>query len=169
MPNSNLRGFLADSQLQDFAEQFLPRVLDKLAEKQPDAKEPLAILRAIAGPYWRHPSALFISGIDLNNPNGPTPRLGLLCDAGNEADALERQLKDVVKLAADAPFPIRIVRAGNLVAWVTGYEKERMRWRVARAQPRAFPPTRISQPPLGRSARTRWSQAMSNSKNWLTR
>ena len=120
---SNFKAFLDQSQVPDFIERFLPQVLDRIGKEQPEAKEPIAMFRAIGGPMWRHPSALFIANIDITNPDMPVPHLGILCDAGNEAEQLHQQLQDIVRQAAGAPFPIRLVRVGDLVAVTVGYER----------------------------------------------
>jgi len=72
---------------------------------------------------WRHPSAFFFAGVDLNNPDHPTPHLGLLSQAGSEAAELQTQVQGLLKQAGEPPVPVRIVRVGDLVALTVGYEK----------------------------------------------
>lgn len=122
---SNLRGFLAESQIPQFCDQFLPQLLDRIGRQDPNAAQAIAAFRSIAGPMWRHPSAFFFSGLDLNGDR-PLPHMGMLCDGGDEADALQKQAQMLLQQAmqgGEPPFPIRVTRVSNLVALTVGYEK----------------------------------------------
>ncbi|MDB5329816.1 MAG: hypothetical protein JWP03_967 [Phycisphaerales bacterium] len=120
---SNLESVLAESNIPAVFQQFLPQVFDRIAKEQPDAAEPIKIFRAIAGPMWRHPSAFAFLGVDLQNPNGPRPHALLVSQAGAEAAALQKQVNDLLKAQPQPPFPVQVVRVGDLVALTVGYDK----------------------------------------------
>jgi prepilin-type processing-associated H-X9-DG protein len=120
---SNLESVLAESNIPAVFEQFLPEVFDKVAKENPDAAEPIKIFRTIAGPMWRHPSAFAFLGVDLQNPNGPRPHALLISQAGKDAAALQKQVDDLLKGQGQPPFPVQVVRVGDLVALTVGYDK----------------------------------------------
>jgi prepilin-type processing-associated H-X9-DG protein len=118
---SNLKAFLAESQIPQFCDEFLPKLADRISREDKDAAQAISVFRAVAGPMWRHPSAFFFAGVDLSDPNMPKPHLGLISQAGNEAAELQAQVKALLQQAGEPPIPVRIVRVGDLVA--LGYEK----------------------------------------------
>ncbi|HWE04904.1 MAG TPA: DUF3352 domain-containing protein [Tepidisphaeraceae bacterium] len=120
---SNLEAVLADSNLSEVFNEFLPKALDRIAHEDKDAAEGIELIRTLLGPMWRHPSAFAFAGVDINNPNGPAPRFILLSDAGREAPALKAQMEDTLKKAAQTPFAIHVFQVGDLVAAVSGYDK----------------------------------------------
>ncbi len=120
-PNSNLKAVLDQSQIPQFIEEFLPKLADRLAQENPQATEPLNIVKTIAGPMWRHPSAFFFAGIDLTNPQLPVPHLGLISQAGNEGAAMQQQIEKLLQSAGNLPFPVKVIRSGDLVALLVGY------------------------------------------------
>src|SRR2546421_8787585 len=77
-PNSNLKAVLDQSQIRQFIDDFLPKLLDRLGRENPQAGEAVGVFKAIGGPMWRHPSAFFFAGVDLSNPNVPVPHFGLI-------------------------------------------------------------------------------------------
>jgi Protein of unknown function (DUF3352) len=120
---SNLEAVLADSNIPAVFEEFLPQVFDRIAKENPEAAEPIQIFRAIAGPMWRHPSAFAFIDVDLQNPNGPRPHALLVSQAGKDAAALAKQLEDLLQAQGQPPFPVKVVRVGDLVALTVGYDK----------------------------------------------
>ena len=120
---SNLQAVLKNSKIPELCEQFMPRVFAAIGKQDQDAAAGLAMFQAVMGPMWRHPSAIAFNGIDGNAPNGPAPRLILICQAGADSADLKKQFENLIKMADGAPFPINVIQAGDLVALVVGYEK----------------------------------------------
>lgn len=118
---SNFKKVLDQSQIPQFIDEFLPALADRIAKENPDAAQAIGIFRSVAGPMWRHPSAFFFAGVDFTNPNQPMPHAGLLCDAGDESAALEKQVQGLLQNVGNIPVPINVVRSGNLVAVLAGY------------------------------------------------
>jgi hypothetical protein len=80
----------------------------------------IPLASAINSAVWRHPSAFYFGGLDANNPQGqPIPKFAVLCQAGADAPALVRQLKQVVD-RAQAPFPLVVEEQGGLVVFGAG-------------------------------------------------
>jgi prepilin-type processing-associated H-X9-DG protein len=119
---SNLKAVLDDSQVADFIDRFLPAVMDKVSQLNPQAGGVGQIISAIAKPSWQHPTAFFFSGVDAAPGRPPVPHLGILWQPGADADALARQLDQLVG-QAPAPFPVKVVRQGEIVALLVGYDK----------------------------------------------
>ena len=118
---SNLKAVLDDSSIPEFIDKFIPEVLDKVGQLNPQAGDIGKIVSAIGRPTWQHPTAFFFAGLDAAQGKPPTPHLGIIWEPGADADALAKQLEDLVA-QAPAPFPIKMVHAGQLVALMVGYD-----------------------------------------------
>jgi len=116
---SNLKAVLADSNIPQFINDFLPALMDKVGQMNPEAGAVTPIVAAIAKPTWHHPTALFF-GL-AKGPNGqPTPHGGVIWQAGADADALAGQLQQLVQNAK--PIPIKVLHKDQIVALTVGYD-----------------------------------------------
>lgn len=117
---SHLEAVLKESKFNELISASLPRLIQKIGVKDRDAAPAMAMLSAIGGPMWRHPSAFYFGGLDVNNPQGqPIPKFALVCQAGAEGPAMAKQLKDFIAMA-QAPFPITVEEQGGLVVYASG-------------------------------------------------
>ncbi|HET6248934.1 MAG TPA: DUF3352 domain-containing protein [Tepidisphaeraceae bacterium] len=120
---SHLQEFLADSQIPALADDVLPKVLDRIAKQDKDSAEAVEVIRTVIAPMWRHPTAIAFVGIDIDPKTGPRPKMLILCQAGNEAAALKAKADDLLKQAGPAPFPVKLIEKGDLLALVIGYDQ----------------------------------------------
>lgn len=121
---SHLKAVLDASNIPLLANDFLPRLFARIQQEEPNSTEALRLLQGIGGPLFRHPSAFYFAGIDWQ-AGPPRPKLALLCQPGNEADALLQHLSRLAtELQRSAPFPVRAFRQGDLVGLAIGFEQE---------------------------------------------
>jgi prepilin-type processing-associated H-X9-DG protein len=120
-PQSNLKAVLDDCDVRQFIDDFLPAVLDRIGRENPQVSQVSEILGTIAKPSWRRPTAFFFAGVDLPQNGPPVPHLGVLWQPGRDTDSLLQQLQQLTA-QAQPPFPLKVVRAGDLVALMVGYE-----------------------------------------------
>ncbi|HSU67274.1 MAG TPA: H-X9-DG-CTERM domain-containing protein [Tepidisphaeraceae bacterium] len=120
-PQSNLKGFLDQSQIPEFIDKFIPAVLDKAGQLDPQAGEIGKIVAAIGRPTWQHPTAFFFAGVDAPPGKDPVPHLGIIWQPGADGDALAKQLEQLAG-QAPVPFPIKVVHNAQIVALVCGYD-----------------------------------------------
>ena len=92
---SHLEAVLKDSQMTEFVNQSIPKLLAKIGATDQQAAEAMRLLSAIGGPMWRHSTAFYFGGIEMG-ANGPEPKVAILCDAGAEGKGLADQLKKVL-------------------------------------------------------------------------
>ncbi|HZL34837.1 MAG TPA: DUF3352 domain-containing protein [Tepidisphaeraceae bacterium] len=118
---SNLEAILKSSNLPQVFDQFIPALLDMAARQDKNSAEGVRIFRAVAGPMWRHPSAIAFAGIDMAGPNGPMPKFVLISKAGKEAPALKQQIDALLAQAGQPPVPVHVVQQGDIVAVAVGY------------------------------------------------
>ena len=116
---SNLKAFLEASNVPQLMNDYFPKLLQKLAQQEPQVGMGMGFLSPVAGPMWRHPSAIYVGPVDLSNPGKPQPRLALLCQAGDEAAAMAQQLRTVV-LMAKPPVVVDVKQYGGLVTLAVG-------------------------------------------------
>ncbi|HEY2586912.1 MAG TPA: H-X9-DG-CTERM domain-containing protein [Tepidisphaeraceae bacterium] len=119
-PESNLKAVLDDSNVPDFVDRFLPEVIDKLGQMNPDAGQVGQIVATIARPTWQHPTAFFFAGLTLDQHKEPVPHLGIIWEPGRDADSLAKQLHQLVD-QAQTPFPVKVVQQDSIVALIVGY------------------------------------------------
>lgn len=117
---SNLKAVLADSEVPQFINDFLPALMDKVGQLNPEAGAVTPIIAAIAKPTWRHPTALFF-GLGKGANGEPMPHGGAIWQAGADADALARQLQQLAQ-NANAPIPIKVLNKDHVVALTVGYD-----------------------------------------------
>lgn len=122
--DSHLKAVVDSSNIPALFDDFLPRALQQVGGNRARVAVLKQLALSLGGKLWKHPSALYVSGMDLNAVGGPRPRLGLLCQAGKEADALIAELQPVLNFAQRAPFPVKVLKQGELVAILIGYEQE---------------------------------------------
>src|SRR5262245_5544199 len=100
---SHLKAFLDASNLPELFNDFVPKLMAKAAAQDRDAAEAMDYIRGIAAPMWRHPTALYFTGIDFNGPQ-PMPHIGLICEAGKDVQSMVDRLTALKAKAGDAPF-----------------------------------------------------------------
>ncbi len=119
---SHLKGILDGSNLPAVFNDMIPRLMQKATAGDQEAVMAWGIARAVGGPMWRHPSAVYFAGVDFQAPAGPCPRFAIICQAGREADALFKQLQDLAQgPLSGLPFPVRTIRLGDIVGLAVGY------------------------------------------------
>jgi prepilin-type processing-associated H-X9-DG protein len=115
---SHLEAVLKDSQMTEFVNQSIPKLLAKIGATDQQAAEAMGLLSAIGGPMWRHSTAFYFGGLEMG-ANGPEPKVAILCDAGAEGKGLADQLKKVLA-NVPAPIEIKVEEQGGLVMLSTG-------------------------------------------------
>lgn len=123
---THLKKLLDDSNLRELFDTIMPSLIARVAQEDKNAAAGLTIFSGIAGPMWRHPTAFYSSGVDFAGAAGPAPRIGILCDAGKEADAVLAQLNQLLQQAnaPAAPFNIKAFKRDSMVGLIIGYADE---------------------------------------------
>ena len=119
---SRLKGVLDASEFSQLLDDFLPRLMQRIGQENPQAGRVSTLVSAIAAPLWRHPSAFYFGPLDLSNPDMPMPSIALYCDAGAEAPALLQQLQEIIQEVPRTPVPLKVTSQGNLVIVTLGKE-----------------------------------------------
>jgi prepilin-type processing-associated H-X9-DG protein len=107
-----LKAVLAESNIPQLFSDFLPRLMEKIGKEEPQAKEAMSLMTAIAVPMWRHPSAFYVGS---EAGTGPLPRMLVLCKAGADAPSLQLQVENAIKKGGDNAPPLKVKTIGDLV------------------------------------------------------
>jgi prepilin-type processing-associated H-X9-DG protein len=84
---SHLQAVVDASGFAELRDQLIPQLMQKINSQSNDHGQRELAVKTMLDILWRHPSAAFFSGI--KDPNGAAvPKLGLICQAGTESDAL---------------------------------------------------------------------------------
>ncbi len=127
---SRLKAVIDATDCAQFLDPFLPRAIERIEREDKDAANAIRMVLKIGKPMWEHPSAFFFRSIDWHGDNDmPMPHLALMCQAGADADTLEKELTDAVdegmKQAPVKAGLVKVVRMDDIVAIVVG-EQARM-------------------------------------------
>jgi hypothetical protein len=119
---SHFKALLESSGMPKFIDDALPAVLQRIAEEDRSATEAIRIFSDLGRIVWKYPTAVFASGLGVRD-GVPTPRVGVLCRAGADAETLETRVNDLLlQVSREIPLEIRTFRADDLVGVVVGYE-----------------------------------------------
>src|SRR5262245_45367038 len=88
---SHLKAVLDSSNLPAVFNEFVPQLIARAALQNREAGQGLSIFTGILGPMWRHPTAIYFSGIDLSGPE-PVPHAGIICQAGDDVQSIVERL-----------------------------------------------------------------------------
>jgi prepilin-type processing-associated H-X9-DG protein len=126
--NSRFKNILEASAVDQLGTKTIPQLMELLRKENEDAAGALKTVLDVAGPLMKHPTALFIQGVDFKDLNSqPQLRVGLVSRAGKDAQGLQKQIEQML---ANSPDPdamkIRSFVSGEDVAIVVGYDDEQM-------------------------------------------
>src|SRR5438445_1543211 len=117
---SHLKAVAASSDVQKLFTETLPAVARRVGAGNAEASEVMNVVSTIGGRVWRHPTAFYWGGIDFTNPRNPSPRIALICDAGDEAAALARDMQATIDRAGKTPVAMKVVPNGTTVTLTIG-------------------------------------------------
>jgi prepilin-type processing-associated H-X9-DG protein len=109
---SRLKAVLDASNFPQLVNDSLPRFFQKLGAQNRDAAEFTSLFSAIGSAVWKHPTALYFGGLNTTDPKGPMPRLALICEAGQDGQALVAQIE---KAVATSGAPVQVQQQGGTV------------------------------------------------------
>ena len=98
---------------------FLPKLIGRVAQDDQSISDILGQIVAVGKPMWKHPTALYFGGVDLNGPQPPAPGDALRCgdDAAALADQMTKLLGQIPK--DQGPLP-QVKTYGSLVVLAFG-------------------------------------------------
>ena len=118
---SHLKAMVDASEARRVIDEVIPAIIDRIAEKEPDAREAAALARDMVAPMWRHATALYVGPVDMAEGRPPTPRIAVLCAAGKDSAALERRWNELVEKAGqNAPVPMSVRSSDGVVVLLIG-------------------------------------------------
>ena len=118
---SRLKAFLDASGFPQVVNETLPKLLDKMAEKDHNA----AMLREMLGKFgpslWRYPTAIYVGPVDGLNVGQPMPRIALLCKAGSHAAQLKKDITTFLdQVLTGSLVPVTAIEEEGIVAITLG-------------------------------------------------
>ena len=116
---SHLKAVLDASDFSRLMNEFLPQVIQKVWQQDPESGEILSAISAIAVPLLKHPHAFYVGGLDMSGPQ-PMPRIAVLCQAGADAPQFLASVKKLIAKAQGAPVPLAAKEFEGLVIVTVG-------------------------------------------------
>lgn len=120
---SRFKAVLDASEAAKFMSEFVPAMMAAEARDNPSDAARLEMLGVLLPTIYKRGGAVFVAQ-PIMSGNEVTPRLGMMVDAGPDADALEAKLKASIeanKAKAIAGSKSRVTRIGTLVVALFGY------------------------------------------------
>jgi len=98
---SHLKAVLDETRVDQLFSDFLPRVLQKIGEKEPQAAEIADTIAALSGALVKHPTAIYFGGVEGDIDGEATIKLAIFCDAKGDAPAILDRINALLDKAAD--------------------------------------------------------------------
>ncbi len=117
---SHLEAVMAASDAEKLFGEFIPNLLRRVSDDDPEAVAAARSISSIARPMWRYPTAFYFGGVDFSNPRQPMPSLAILCQAGADSDALLQVLNDSIHRLGEEPAPISAAKENDTVVLRVG-------------------------------------------------
>ena len=119
---SHLKAVAELAEFRKLVDETFPRLLERLGQENREAGEAVTLLRPVLVPMLKHPTAIFVGTPDLPREGQPTPRAGIVCKAGPDAEAMHLHLQNLMK---DAPDEVRqmvkLTKTADAVVLTVGY------------------------------------------------
>lgn len=118
---SRTKTFLDASGFPQVINETLPKLLDKMAEKDHNA----AMFREMLGKFgpslWRYPTAIYVGPVDGLNVGQPMPRVALLCKAGAHAAQLKKDINTFLdQVLTGSLVPVTAIEEDGIIAVTLG-------------------------------------------------
>ena len=113
------------SNFEDFFTRYIPEALDKVAEKEPDAAQAIGLAKELLPLFIKRPSAFALGGMNFAG-GPPMPKLIFAIDAGDEAEALEQRMRQIMRQAGQQPMEMFISRKNGIVRFGVGYNLDEL-------------------------------------------
>lgn len=119
---SHAEALIKESNIPAVFKQVLPGVIERIRREDPNAADGLKLAYELLAPMAKYPTAFFFSGVIFEGE--PMPRLGLVCRAGADAEAVRAKIQGLLDKENDADLPLKVIADGQDVAILIGYSGE---------------------------------------------
>ncbi|HWB53316.1 MAG TPA: H-X9-DG-CTERM domain-containing protein [Tepidisphaeraceae bacterium] len=119
---SHLKAVLDASDAPKLFTQFLPAVMSHISSRDQGTAEKFQLVSTLITPFWRHPSAIYVTGFERLPGDRVQVRATLLCDAGNDAPALVEKIQGLLKRFPPLPpeYSVQVSSQNGLVSITIG-------------------------------------------------
>jgi hypothetical protein len=118
---SHLQSIIDASGFAQIRDQVIPQLIQRIASQSKENGDQAQAAKTVLEILWRHPTAAFFAGVTQDASARQTPRLGLICQAGSDGDALLTILSAVAH-NFNAPPMSRAFVAGDYTVFLSGYD-----------------------------------------------
>jgi prepilin-type processing-associated H-X9-DG protein len=122
---SRLQVVVESSNISALGEEFLPQLLAKVSAKNGDNGDGARFVQTVLSILWRHPSAIYFSGMTTGSDGAPLPKLGILCQSGEDTETLNTFLTAATQNSPPQKMA-RVIQSGDVIAFTTGYAEDEM-------------------------------------------
>ncbi len=94
---SNLKGTLEATHINDLLAKYIPMLTELIGAKDPQAGNSTKLLLEALPAMLKHPTAFCFRGLaPAQGKNPPLPLIYLICQTGDQTDAIHKQLQDLI-------------------------------------------------------------------------
>ncbi|MCS7033474.1 MAG: hypothetical protein NZ561_05700, partial [Phycisphaerae bacterium] len=120
---SHAEALLKESNLPAVFQQVLPQVIDRIAKDDPKTAGELRLTYDLCASLARYPTAVFFAGVNFD-AREPIGRLGMVCRAGNDSEALRKRFQELIDQAPGDDVPAQVRVDGEDLFLLVGYAGE---------------------------------------------
>lgn len=115
---SRLKAVLDASTLPRLLGESLPAALRQVAGNDPAVGQTIEVIMGAGAVVWEQPAAFVLSGFEEQNGQ-VIPRMALLCKAGNQAEALRKQLEGLAA-QVKGTLPVSVAQVNDVLVLQVG-------------------------------------------------
>lgn len=123
---THTQALVQQSNFEDFFTRYVPEVLDKLAQEEPDAAQAVQLAKELLPMFVKRPWAFAFGGVNFNAGGAPVPKLIFAIDAGDQANALEQRLRGLLREAGQQPMGMFLGNKNGIVRFAMGYDLDEL-------------------------------------------
>jgi prepilin-type processing-associated H-X9-DG protein len=120
---SHLQAVIDASGFAQLRDQLVPQFMQKITQQSNDHGQRAQAMKTMLEIFWRHPAAAFFAGTTKDAAGAPAPRLGVICQAGSDGDAL-LTIFNAAAHGPGAPPLARAYTAGDCTVFLIGYDND---------------------------------------------
>lgn len=110
---THLQAILKESRFEELFGSYLDQVEASVVKREPQAAEPMRLLRTLGKPMWTSPTAIYIGNVDASDKRRPHFTIAMISQVGDKAESMAKDVAKLLPPPRSAGQPTLTVYAEN--------------------------------------------------------